>query len=111
MSKQGLLKRVARTTCIVVAAIALPTIVFACGQVIFKIEKSGPATVNRGDTFTYTLKITEMGTGLAVNTTVQDVIPSGLQFLGGFTVPTPGGARTHRSLRRDPVSLGCNFRG
>ncbi|MDO8468365.1 MAG: hypothetical protein Q7S29_01245 [Candidatus Peribacter sp.] len=49
------------------------------------ITKTGPQTVNRGDTVSYTVTVTNIGTATALNVVVADVIPAGLTFHGGLS--------------------------
>ncbi|MFA5026716.1 MAG: hypothetical protein WC713_02490, partial [Candidatus Methylomirabilota bacterium] len=49
------------------------------------ITKTGPQTVNRGSTVSYTVTVTNIGTATALNAVVADVIPAGLTFHGGLS--------------------------
>ncbi|OGJ74039.1 hypothetical protein A2217_00110 [Candidatus Peribacteria bacterium RIFOXYA2_FULL_55_28] len=49
-------------------------------QADLRIAKTGPSTVVRGNTVSYTLTATNGGPDTATNVTVQDPIPSGLTF-------------------------------
>ena len=47
------------------------------------ISKTGPATVVRGNTISYTAQVTNNGPSDATNVVVTDAVPSGLTFNGG----------------------------
>ncbi|MEZ4417320.1 MAG: SdrD B-like domain-containing protein [Gemmatimonadota bacterium] len=46
------------------------------------VTKSGPATAQVGDTITYVIAVTNAGPGTAVQVQIQDVLPSGVTFVG-----------------------------
>jgi len=52
------------------------------------ILKTGPATVNAGDQFTYTLAYTNTGSAPALNVTLTDVLPAGITFVAASPAPT-----------------------
>jgi len=54
------------------------------------LVKSGPASAEPGDTITYTLKVTNRGSGSATGVHLEDTIPAELQPLA----PLPGGCMT-----------------
>ncbi|MDD5041680.1 MAG: hypothetical protein PHX87_04730 [Candidatus Peribacteraceae bacterium] len=61
------------------------TVQFTVQNVDLTIQKTGPATVNRGGTVSYGIIVTNIGTATALNAVVADVIPPGLTFAGGLS--------------------------
>ncbi|MFA5273751.1 MAG: hypothetical protein WC353_06375, partial [Candidatus Peribacter sp.] len=51
------------------------------------ILKSGPAIVTRGNTISYTIAVTNVGSATAQNVVVADAVPSGLAFQAGASSP------------------------
>ncbi|MDD4287687.1 MAG: hypothetical protein PHN33_05060, partial [Candidatus Peribacteraceae bacterium] len=51
------------------------------------IQKSGPTTVIRGNTVSYTVTVTNIGAATAQNVVVADIIPAGLTFVSGSSSP------------------------
>jgi uncharacterized repeat protein (TIGR01451 family) len=62
------------------------------------VKAASAATVQIGDTFSYTLTVTNLGTGPAQNVVVTDTLPAGIQYLGaagtGWTFVVSGGTIT-----------------
>jgi len=52
------------------------------------IVKTGPATVNAGDDFTYTLTYTNTGTAPALNVVLTDTLPAGITFVSSTPAPS-----------------------
>jgi uncharacterized repeat protein (TIGR01451 family) len=50
------------------------------------IAKSGPANVRAGERITYTLTVTNSGTGTATGLVISDTLPTGASYIGGGTL-------------------------
>jgi uncharacterized repeat protein (TIGR01451 family) len=57
---------------------------------VIRVVKSAPATANTGETFTYTITVTNQGTGDAANVWVNDTYPAGITFVGAVPPATAG---------------------
>jgi len=64
------------------------------------VTKSGPATAQVGDTITYVITVTNGGPGYAIDVQIQDVLPSGVAFVGA----TGGGTLTGATLTWPTIS-------
>jgi len=61
---------------------ATTTVVAGAGNADVSVTKTGPPSVSLGQTFSYTITVTNSGPASAANTFVDDPTPSGLVFAG-----------------------------
>lgn len=79
---RGKIRTLQLSVAMAVAFMALPLTTKACGFYDLSISKSGPTTVQSGETITYTLDVAELvaGPNSAQAVVVRDPIPAGLKF-------------------------------
>ncbi len=63
---------------------------FTIADPLLTIDKQGPAVANSGETITYTILVTNIGTAPAENVVVTENYPAGVTFQSSIPVPSVG---------------------
>jgi len=76
-----------------IVAVPQPPVNDSCTTVVFSdpfmtISKTGPATANPGQSITYTITCENLGTDMAYNVVITDMLPTGVTFISAVPLPT-----------------------